>query len=92
MHNVSPLESVCSNESPGANMSPRLKTLENLAAAAGGAFAYEEGDFDLKGPAPVRAGKIAVMLLAATGFAAAFAHQMGWTSLVAGLGIGRAAA
>jgi hypothetical protein len=73
-------------------MSPRLKTLESLAAAAGSAFAYEEGDFDRKPVAPVRVGRVAAVVLAVVSFAAAVAHQFGWSNLVAGLGIGRAAA
>lgn len=65
---------------------PHLKTLENQAAAAGSAFGFAESDFEIRYVAPARPGRVALMVLAAGGAAAAVAHHFGWTTLVARLG------
>jgi hypothetical protein len=58
-------------------MTPRLKTLESCAYAAGRAFAYEEADFEQRYVAPVRPGKIMAIALALGGSLLALMHQFG---------------
>lgn len=61
-------------------MTPRLKTLESCAYAAGRAFAYEEADFEPRYVAPARPGKIAALVLALGGSLAALVHYFGFST------------
>jgi hypothetical protein len=70
---------------------PRLKSLRDCADAAGGAFGFDEADFEARYVPPVRPSRIAAFALVFGGGAAAIAHHMGWTNIVASLGNWRAA-
>lgn len=61
-------------------MTPRLKTLESCAYAAGRAFAYEEADFEPRYVAPARPGRIAAFALALGGSLMALAHFLGFST------------
>lgn len=67
-------------------MSPRMKTLENCAQATGSAFGFQEADFETRYVAPARPGRLLALVAAVGGGAAALAHHLGWTSVVASLG------
>jgi hypothetical protein len=70
---------------------PRMKSLQNCADAAGGAFGFDEADFEPRYVSPVRPGRIAAMTLAIGGGTLAVAHHFGWTTLVASISGWRAA-
>jgi len=72
--------------------SPRMKSLENSAHAAGSAFGFDEGDFDRSFVQPSHPGRVVALLLAVGGGALAIAHHFGLTSLLASISGLRAAA
>jgi hypothetical protein len=69
-----------------AMLPPRLKTLETCARATGSAFGFSEADFETRYVPPVSVGRVAALMLALGGGAAALAHHFGWTQMVASLG------
>ena len=72
--------------------SPRMKTLENCANAAGGAFGCLEDDFEPRYVAhPSRAKKLTVMGLLAGFVALVAGHHLGLTKMIASLPGWRAA-
>jgi hypothetical protein len=72
--------------------SPHMKSLQNTADAAGGAFGFDEADFDVRFVEPIRPGRIAMLVLAIGGGAAAIAHQFGFVNILASIGIWRTTA
>lgn len=72
--------------------SPRMKSLENSAHAAGSAFGFDEGDFDRNYVPPVHPGRVAALLLAVGGGFVALAHHFGLTGFLASITGLRAAA
>lgn len=69
---------------------PRMTSLQKSADAAGGAFGFDEADFEPRYLPPVRHGRMALIALALGGGAMAVAHHLGWTTLVASIGNWRA--
>lgn len=72
--------------------SPRMKTLENCASAAGGAFGCLEEDFEPRYVAlPSRAKRLTVLGLLAGFVTLAAGHHFGFTKMIASLPGWRAA-
>ena len=60
-------------------MTPRIKTLEAQAYAAGRAFAYEEAAFEPRFESPVRQGRLVAVAIAAGASFLALMHFFGLT-------------
>ncbi|MGL5448244.1 MAG: hypothetical protein ACRDBL_13145 [Rhabdaerophilum sp.] len=72
--------------------SPRMKTLENCANAAGGVFGCREEDFEPRYVAlPSRAKKLTVLGLLAGAFALIAGHHFGFAKMIASIPGWRAA-
>lgn len=70
----------------------RMNALRARADAAGGAFGFDEADFEPRLVRRASPGLVLTILIAIGGAAAGLAHHLGWTSLVAQLGGWRVAA
>jgi hypothetical protein len=75
-----------------AMFTPRMKSLQNTADAAGGAFGFDEADFEPRYVSRARPGRVAMLVLAIGGGTAALAHQTGFASFLAAISGWRAAA